>query len=377
MKTGEREKGVLILPQTYPPDMGGVETHLADLTQVLEQKPGWRAWIVAYKPIVTRVEHYLPREVRGAVTIRRFWWIGGNLFRVLEPYPVLMALYIIPYFFVRLFFYMLPKMHKVDVIHVHGINMVVVGLLMGTLFRKRVVFQSHALYTFKPGSLFARVVAFLLNRVDAKLALCAASKKELVDIGVDAKTIEVYRYWIDLARFTPIERPAHARFNAFFIGRLIGIKGEEIVIELARRFPQVDFTIAGGGPNQQVVEVAARALPNLRFLGLVPNDQTRDYYRAADVVLVPSQYAEGFGRVICEALACGTPVIATRAGGIPDAMDETVGVLCDMTFESYAAALARMLHEPAWYAALKNATRAYAERQFSTRNAEVIFSHYL
>jgi hypothetical protein len=111
MKTGEREKGVLILPQTYPPDMGGVETHLADLTQVLEQKPGWRAWIVAYKPIVTRVEHYLPREVRGAVTIRRFWWIGGNLFRVLEPYPVLMALYIIPYFFVRLFFYMLPGLN--------------------------------------------------------------------------------------------------------------------------------------------------------------------------------------------------------------------------------------------------------------------------
>lgn len=377
MKTGEREKGVLILPQTYPPDMGGVETHLADLTQVLAYKPGWRTWIVAYKPIVTRVDHYLPREVRGAVTIRRFWWIGGNLFRVLEPYPALMALYIIPYFFVRLFIYMLPKMHKVDVIHVHGINMTVVGLLMGALFRKRVVFQSHALYIFKPGSLFARVVAFLLNHVDAKLALCEASKKELVEIGVDAKTIAVYRYWIDLARFTPIERPANTRFSAFFIGRLIGIKGEDIVIELARRFPQVDFTIAGGGPNQRMVEAAAQELPNLRFLGLVPNDQTRDHYRAADVVLVPSQYAEGFGRVICEALACGTPVIATRAGGIPDAMDETVGVLCTMTFESYAAALARMINEPTWYASLKNATRAYAERQFSARNAEMIFNHYL
>jgi glycosyltransferase involved in cell wall biosynthesis len=409
----KRPLGVLVLSQTYPPDVGGVETHLADLTEAFQrQRPDWRVWIVAYKPIVTEVFGYQPKEQQNNVTIRRFWWIGGNLFRKLEKAPVLMVLYIVPYFMIRLFFYMTFRMRQIDIIHVHGINMALVGYIFAKIFNKRVVFQSHALYSFTPGSLFAKVTAFLLKRMDAVLTLCQASKDEFVRLGVPAEKITVYRYWIDLNRFNPVDRSGesltlennaltqsrtkdslrirnhstnveseaviltHPPFTAFFIGRLIGIKGEGVVIELARRFPKVYFKIAGGGPNQQMVVDAVQELKNLEYVGLVPNSQLHNYYQAADVVLVPSQYPEGFGRVICEALACGTPVIASNIGGIPDAMDNTVGLLCDLSVDSFSVALQRMLTDKEWYKILKTLTRPYAERQFSMSNAEMIFGRY-
>jgi glycosyltransferase involved in cell wall biosynthesis len=284
---------------------------------------------------------------------------------------------------IRLFCFILPKMREVDVIHVHGINMALVGFCFAKLFKKRVVFQSHALYSFAPGSLFAKVTAFLLRRMDAVLTLCQASKDEFVRLGVPAEQIKVYHHWIDLERFNlannvrqHIKGITSAPFTACFVGRLIRIKGEEVVIELARRFPEVQFKIAGGGPNQQRVNDAAKMLANLEYVGAIPNSQIHVYYQTADVVLVPSQYPEGFGRVICEALACGTPVIASNIGGIPDAMDNTVGVLCDLDVNFFAKALEHMVSDREWYQSLRRNCRPYAERQFSAENAEVIFKAY-
>ncbi len=387
--------GVLVLSQTYPPDVGGVETHLSDLTAILERRDDFRTWILCYKPIVTQVAGYLPREQRGAVSIRRYWWFGGNLFRRLEPWPVLLFLYITPYFLLRACGFMLAHGRRIDVIHAHGFNMGFVAMVLAALFRKKVVFQSHALYSFRAGALFTRVAAFVLRRMDRILALCGASREELMLLGIAADKITVYRYWIDLARFTDAGRDASCArlgwrtnhqssisnqqstgFVAFFVGRLIGIKGEGIVIGLAERFPKVTFIVAGDGPNRPVVEAAARRLGNLRYLGLIPNTELPDYYRAADVVLVPSQYPEGFGRVICEALACGTPVIASHLGGIPDAMDETVGVLCPPTPESFASALQQLRIMVSGSDAMRVRAHAFACERFGVRNAATLIEAY-
>lgn len=371
-----RPLGILLLPQTCPPDVGGVETHVLDLIDILRNHSDFRTWIVAYKPIVTNIKSYLPNEVQGNVTIRRFWWIGGNLFRKLEFSPPLVFLYIVPYFMIRLFFYILPRMKQIEVIHTNGLNMAVVGLVFGKLFHKRVIFQSHALYSFRTGTLFAKVASFVLRRMDAVVALCNASRDEFIKIGVPPEKITVYRYWVDLKRFSDEGRKPNQVFTAFFAGRLMEIKGEGIIIDLARHFPHVNFRIAGCGPNEQAVLKAAETLPNLEFLGLIDNQRLNDYYRSADVGLVPSLYPEGVPRVTCEMISCGTPVIATAMGGIPHSVDNTVGVLCDTSYESIAAALQKMVDDPAWYQSIQANCRPYAEQRFSNKNAEVIFDAY-
>jgi len=343
----------------------------------MKKRTDLQVFVCSYKPIVTDVRDYRRRETNGNVEIRRWWWFGGNLFRKLEPWPVLLFLYVTPYFLLRALLFMLGHARRIDVIHVHGLNMAFVGWVLGALFGKRVVMQTHALYSFRQGTLFARVARFVLSRMDRILTLSTPSKQELLTLGLPAALVGDYRYWIDLDRFTPAGKTPHDKFTALFVGRLIDIKGAAVVCALAERFPEAQFVVIGDGPDRPRVEETVRRLSNLRFVGLVRNEDLPSYYQAADVTLVPSQYPEGFGRVIAESLACGTPVIASNIGGIPDAMDKSVGILSALDVNSFAAALRRMAEDRAFYERCRRNARPFAERRFSAANAEAIFGAYL
>ncbi|MCX7887936.1 MAG: glycosyltransferase, partial [Verrucomicrobiae bacterium] len=350
-----------------------VETHLAGLVREFKKRPEFKVYVCAYKPIVTAVREYRCCEADGNVEIRRWWWFGGNLFRKLEPWPVLLFLYVTPYFLLRALLFMLGHARRIDVIHVHGLNMAFVGWVLGAVFRKPVVMQTHAIYSFNPDSLFGKVARFTLSRMNRILTLSTPSREELLRLGVPASRVGDYRYWIDLERFKPAKKTSQSKFTVLFVGRLIDIKGASVVCALAERFPEVEFLIVGDGPDRARVEDAARRLPNLRYVGLVPNDQLPSYYQRADVTVVPSQYPEGFGRVIAESLACGTPVIASNVGGIPDAMDETVGILSAPDVGNFAVALRRMIEDRAFYERCCANAPAFAKRRFSAANAERIF----
>jgi glycosyltransferase involved in cell wall biosynthesis len=83
--------------------------------------------------------------------------------------------------------------------------------------------------------------------------------------------------------------------------------------------------IVGTGPERAGLErrVAELGLSDsVRLLGAVPDNLLVEAYRAADVCAVPSAELEGFGLVVLESLACGTPVVATDVGGLPEVLDE-------------------------------------------------------
>lgn len=106
-----------------------------------------------------------------------------------------------------------------------------------------------------------------------------------------------------------------------FLARLAHDKG---VADLARAARGLDATVAICGRDAGAGRAAMRqAPPNVRFLGPVPDP--RDAYAAADVFCLPSHY-EAFGLVLIEAMAQGTPVVATTAGGMPEVVGDA-GVL--------------------------------------------------
>jgi glycosyltransferase involved in cell wall biosynthesis len=369
-----------MLSFTFPPDVGGVETHLTDLVSAINRRPDLAVKVCTYKPIVTAVRHYQPRERLANVDIRRWWWFGGmhggNIFRSLEGSPSLLFLYVTPYFLTRAFLFMLIQHRNVDLIHVHGLNMAFVGWILGTVFRKPVIMQTHAIYSFQSGSWFACVARHVLCRMNAILTLSNASKRELLTIGVPPAIVGEFRYWIDLALFSPSEEPPAGPFSVVFVGRLIDIKGGAVVCRLAERLPDVQFAIIGDGPDRARIEAAAQRLPNLRWMGLIANQELPPIYRSAHVTIVPSQYPEGFGRVISESLACGTPVIASDVGGIRDAIDDTVGILSRPDEESMLEAVERLRHDRELYMQLRRQCRPYAERNCGLANAESILALY-
>jgi glycosyltransferase involved in cell wall biosynthesis len=87
--------------------------------------------------------------------------------------------------------------------------------------------------------------------------------------------------------------------------------------------PEVWLAIAGKGPQRHALEQQVQDLgltQNVQFLGYVPDEQLPLCYQAADLSIVPSQSLEGFGLVLLESLACGTPVMATPVGGMPEVL---------------------------------------------------------
>lgn len=159
-----------------------------------------------------------------------------------------------------------------------------------------------------------------------------------------------------------------------FVGRLDPIKGIDLLLESAaqlRRPAQVivvggDPTRPGGDP--EITRLRARAdelgiADRVRFPGAIAQDDLPTYYRAAEALVVTSRY-ESFGLVAVEALACGTPVIASRVGGLPSIVREGEnGLLASWRSPSaFAARIDELLADDALRARLRAQARHSVER---------------
>ena len=214
----------------------------------------------------------------------------------------------------------------------------------------------------------------LRPRVEAEVVRCAdlvvASTHEEQDqlvrhYGADPARIEIITPGVDHQVFFPGDRAAARRHVALvtdrpivlFVGRLQPLKGVDLAVralaELGER--RATLVIVGGpsGPDG-VAEVAAlHALVaelgvehRVQFVAPRPHDQLADYYRAADVVVVPS-HTESFGLVALEAAACGTPVVAANVGGLRLLVDDGItGYLVDARDpHAYATLIDRVLRD--------------------------------
>ena len=198
----------------------------------------------------------------------------------------------------------------------------------------------------------------------------AASLVSLYDACPD--TVHVVTPGVDLYNFTPGAGRAAARkvigieadtHVITFVGRIQPHKGPEIFIRAIAEMlshspllrPKLRVFIIGGasGVNGSEVERLKELVSWLNiadvisFLPPVPRTELPNWYRAADLVCVPS-YSESFGLVALEAQACGTPVVATAVGGLRTAVADGIsGVLVDgHDPRAWSSVLARLLQEP-------------------------------
>ncbi len=109
------------------------------------------------------------------------------------------------------------------------------------------------------------------------------------------------------------------------VGTLRRPKRFDIIPEIAKDV-EANFLIIGEGPLRELIERKAVELGvsgRIRLLGRVPHEEVPIYYRAADVLLHPVE-SEGYGLVALESLAAGTPVVASKVGGIPEVVEDGV-----------------------------------------------------
>lgn len=182
--------------------------------------------------------------------------------------------------------------------------------------------------------------------------------------------VEMIPHGVDTEQFYPREEQ-HPTVNEgkttlLFVGRLGARKGLDLVFRALARVDDedVEFLIAGTGRHEETLRELAQELgiaDQVRFLGYVGDEELPVLYSSADVFVLPSTY-EGFGLVLLEAMACGTPVIGADAGGIPTAVenDET-GLIVPRTVENFVEAIELM--------ADRSLREEYAEKAYTkTRN---------
>ena len=112
------------------------------------------------------------------------------------------------------------------------------------------------------------------------------------------------------------------------------------------KFPDVWLSVAGRGPIKTLLEQQATELglnDHVKFLGFLPDDQLPIAYQAADLTVMPSQTLEGFGLVLVESLACGTPTLCTPVGGMPEVITPFSSDL--ITSSASAEAIAEKLEQ--------------------------------
>ncbi len=375
---------VLIISAFFSPNVGGVETHLDDLCSFLSSR-GHKVHVVTYQPLTSRKR--APRkEAKGNVIVHRHEWFDCRPFRTLERFHALEFPLLFPGLFFAALFFLLRNPRKVDLIHSHGFVAGSIANLLSPIFRKPYVVSIH--WVIGKGRLdISRVLLNrLLSRTRVTLTMSKAAAEEMAVAGLPRERIQCFKYWVDLSRFRPSDKKLSKRtvgvenqILLLYVGRLIHGKGILTFFEIAKMFQvrnDVTFGIVGSGPLESEIKRLCKTHSNSIFFGAIPNELLPLYYNSADLVIVPSLHEEGFPRVIVEALSCGTPVLASNTGAIPESLDETVGVTCNPDASSIASKLEFLLNNDGFLKSLSQRCRDFSLRHFGTENARVIEEAY-
>ncbi len=379
----EDKKGILIISPFFRPNIGGVENYLHDLCEYLRTH-GYMVYVLTYTPLTVRAkaENF---EKTENMEVRRVPWIGYNLFHKLEPYPALEFLYLTPWLFIHAFLFMLKKSDDIDVIHAQGLNAAFITRILAFVFNKRAVMSTCAVYNFQEGSLFSRLVKNTLAGMDMVLPLGDFSKRELVRIGLQESKLITYHLWVDQTKYSPSDKKEAKKrlsledeFLVLFVGRFIKIKGVEAVLEAAKMVNEkIQFIFIGDeGPLLKRIENESRHRKNIILVRGISGLQLVPYYQAADIVVVPSQYDEAFGKVIIESLSCGTAVIGSNRGAIPDIVSTLVGRVVEPTPDNIAREIEYFYNHSDILAALTRNCRPYAQEHFGEQNIKAITDSY-
>lgn len=215
-----------------------------------------------------------------------------------------------------------------------------------------------------------RWICWAAERAAGIVAVSEALRAGLVELGIAGSRIQVLRNGADLDLFAPGDRDLARRelgldvdaAVVLSVGWLIPRKGHDLVIHAVAALPDVTLVIVGEGPEAAALKRLAEQLGSsdrVRFLGSMPQGRLAAVYNAADVLVLASS-REGLPNVLLEALACGTPVVATAVWGASEVVAAPVAgrLVEERSPEALGGAIRALLADPPARAAV----RAYAQR---------------
>ena len=231
-----------------------------------------------------------------------------------------------------------------------------------------------------------RMIHWAAQQAQASIGVCAALMDVLREWGIADERLHVMRNGVDLQRFHPLP-PQQVRQSLgiegapvlLSVGHLIERKGHHIAVQampaVLKAHPNARLLIVGEGEERGRLEALAQQLgiaARVSLTGALPNEQLAHWYSAADALILASS-REGWANVLLEAMACGTPVVATRIWGTPEVVaSDSVGLLVEhRNAESLAAALLQLLAAPRDRAAVRRYAEGFSWAQTSRKQVDL------
>jgi len=219
--------------------------------------------------------------------------------------------------------------------------------------------------------LYRRLVQETVRRADAVIVPSRATRDDVLRILAVPGAAEKITVIPEAPPpgFAPAPAQRSTTPLVLYVGRRDPYKNLPLLVEafarVRRHVPEARLEVVGPrDPRYPEPEIRARELgvaDAIAWLGHLPDSGLLAAYRRAHVFVLPSRY-EGFGLPVLEAMACGCPVVCSRAGALPEAAGEAALYVDPLTAENLAAAICRILQQPELAARLVEAGRKQAAR---------------
>lgn len=279
----------------------------------------------------------------------------------------------------------LLRSRKIRVVHTHNSGAMIYGALAARIARAGAVIHTRHGQRFGAGRGQTFRFAWTARLVDRVVGVSEDTARQCVSDGIAAKRVRMIRNGIDLTRFTPTEHPADG--PAVLVARLAPEKDLPNLMQAAallmRQDPSFRLLIAGGGP---CIEETRQSIGQLGLTGHVELLGERSDIPAilarSSLFVLPSK-TEGISLTLLEAMACGLPVVATRAGGNGEVVqDGQTGWLVPVGDpEQLASAIQRLRRDPSEARRFGAAGRARVESEFNVvrmvREYEALYEEVL
>ncbi len=302
----------------FPPHLGGVASHTYNLAKQLKEK-GYHISILTYPH--EKIEDKNDIKVSSAPTIN-IKGLRGLIFTLTATYKLIKII----------------RKEDIDIIHAHYIIPPGLIALIGSIITRKpyyvTVHGSDALIL-SSKSILRPIIKLILRKASKVLAVSKKLAETVTELGIPQEKIMITYNMVDTKIFNPQikttfrEEIGTKKPIILFVGNLVPQKGVEYLLK-AKKLLKRDskLVIVGGGPLLKKLKnmVKEENIKDAIFTG--PRTDINNIMAAADIIVLPS-VSEGISIVLLEAMAMAKPIIATKVGGIPEIVDENVGILIE------------------------------------------------
>jgi glycosyltransferase involved in cell wall biosynthesis len=209
-----------------------------------------------------------------------------------------------------------------------------------------------------------RALGTYSQHIDRYIALTQFAARKMVKGGIAETKIVVKPNFVP----NPPAPGGGTGGYVVYVGRLLEGKGTETLVSAWRQLPSIRLKIVGDGALRTNLESRARRDDlNIEFTGMQDRAAVLDAVANARLLIIPSEWYEGFPMVIAESFACGTPVLASRIGSLDELIEDGVTgrKFTPGNPEDLAAAVRSLLGDDASLVRMRTNARAYFDAQLT------------